>query len=73
VNVGRRCDHGEVGTLTDSQHADVVASQRTRATRMSRTATAMQNGMLVVYDDPGLQSVARATTTPASIILRASA
>ena len=40
--------------------------------RMSRTATAMQNGMDVVYDEPGLQSVASATVTPASISRRAS-
>ena len=33
---------------------------------MSRTATAMQNAMLVVYELPGLQSVASATVTPAS-------
>jgi len=39
---------------------------------MSLTATAMQNGMLVVNELPGLQSVARATVTPASIIRRAS-
>ncbi len=34
---------------------------------MSRTATAMQNGMLVVNELPGLQSVASATVAPASI------
>ena len=39
---------------------------------MSRTATAMQKGMLVVKLDPGLQSVARATVTPAAIMRRAS-
>ncbi len=33
---------------------------------MSRTATAMQNDMLVVNELPGLQSVASATVTPAS-------
>src|SRR5215469_591293 len=39
---------------------------------MSLTASATQNGMLEVYDDPGLQSVAMATTTPASSKRRAS-
>ena len=39
---------------------------------MSLTATAMQNDILVVKELPGLQSVAIATTTPASIIRRAS-
>src|SRR6185437_8741477 len=39
---------------------------------MSRTASATQNGMLEVYEEPGLQSVASATTTPASSSLRAS-
>ena len=34
---------------------------------MSRTATAMQNGMLVVNELPGLQSVASATVAPASM------
>ncbi len=34
---------------------------------MSRTATAMQNGIDEVYDEPGLQSVASATVAPASI------
>src|SRR6476619_1296626 len=40
--------------------------------RISRTATAMQNAMLVVYEEPGLQSVATATATPASTSRRAS-
>ena len=40
--------------------------------RISRTATAMQNGMLVVKLEPGLQSVASATVTPASSMRRAS-
>ena len=40
--------------------------------RISRTASAMQNGMLEVYEDPGLQSVARATTAPADSRRRAS-
>ena len=39
---------------------------------MSRTATAMQNDMLEVNDDPGLQSVANATVAPASMNRRAS-
>ena len=39
---------------------------------MSRTATAMQNDMLVVYELPGLQSVASATVAPASMNRRAS-
>jgi hypothetical protein len=39
---------------------------------MSRTASAMQNGIDDVYELPGLQSVARATVTPASIRRRAS-
>jgi hypothetical protein len=39
---------------------------------MSLTATAMQNAVLVVNELPGLQSVASATVTPASIIRRAS-
>ena len=39
---------------------------------MSRTATAMQNGMLVVNELPGLQSVASATVAPASTSRRPS-
>ncbi len=39
---------------------------------MSLTASAMQNGMLEVKHDPGLQSVAIATVTPASSSLLAS-
>ena len=39
---------------------------------MSRTATAITKGMLVVYELPGLQSEAKATLTPASKSLRAS-
>src|SRR2546429_6621421 len=40
--------------------------------RISRTARARQNGIDVVYDEPGLQSVARATVAPASSRARAS-
>jgi len=40
--------------------------------RMSRTASAMQNAMLEVNEEPGLQSVARATVAPASSSRRAS-
>ena len=40
--------------------------------RISRTASAMQNGMLDVNEEPGLQSVASATVAPASSSLRAS-
>src|SRR5215469_7275407 len=39
---------------------------------MSLTASATQNGKLEVYEDPGLQSVASATVTPASSSRRAS-
>ena len=39
---------------------------------MSRTATAMQNGIELVKLDPGLQSLASATVTPASMSRRAS-
>ena len=39
---------------------------------MSRTATAMQNGIELVKLDPGLQSLASATVTPASMRRRAS-
>lgn len=39
---------------------------------MSRTATAMQNGIDEVKLDPGFVSQARATVTPASIRRRAS-
>ena len=39
---------------------------------MSRTATAMQNGIDDVNDEPGLQSHAIATVTPASMRRRAS-
>ena len=39
--------------------------------RISRTASAMQNGMLDVNEEPGLQSVARATVAPASSSRRA--
>ena len=38
---------------------------------ISRTASAMQNGMLLVKQEPGLQSVARATVAPASSRRRA--
>src|ERR1700751_3574582 len=51
--------------VADHTASDVVI-------RMSRTASATQNGMLEVYDDPGLQSVARATVTPADSSRRAS-
>src|SRR5690242_13323773 len=40
--------------------------------RISLTASAMQNGIEVVYDEPGLQSVASATVAPASSSARAS-
>jgi hypothetical protein len=40
--------------------------------RMSRTASAMQNAMLEVNEEPGLQSVASATVAPASSSRRAS-
>src|SRR5215471_12261249 len=40
--------------------------------RISRTASATQNGMLEVKHEPGLQSDAIATVTPASINRRAS-
>ena len=40
--------------------------------RISRTASATQNGIDEVYDEPGLQSVASATVTPASSSRRAS-
>ncbi len=39
---------------------------------MSRTASAMQNGTDEVKEEPGLQSVERATVTPASSRRRAS-
>src|SRR5215470_14252724 len=39
---------------------------------ISRTASAMQNGIEVVYDEPGLQSVASAIVTPAASSARAS-
>jgi len=41
--------------------------------RISRTASAMQNGMLLVNEEPGLQSVAKATVAPAPSSRRASA
>jgi len=40
---------------------------------ISRTASATMSGMEVVYDDPGLQSEAIATVTPASKSRRAGA
>src|SRR2546423_14947295 len=40
--------------------------------RISRTASAMQNGTDEVYEEPGLQSVASATAAPASSSARAS-
>ena len=51
-----------------------VAAQTASAgvIRISRTASATQNGIDEVYDDPGLQSVASATVTPASSSRRAS-
>ena len=63
---------------------DIRAPQRGRTARgrrphasagvmpMSRTATAMQNGIELVKLDPGLQSLASATVTPASMSRRAS-
>src|SRR3954449_12319223 len=39
--------------------------------RISRTASATQNGIDDVYDEPGLQSVASATVAPASSNARA--
>ena len=51
-----------------------VAAQTASAgvIRISRTASATQNGIDEVYDEPGLQSVASATVTPASSSRRAS-
>src|SRR3712207_3181755 len=40
--------------------------------RISRTASAMHSGIEVVYEEPGLQSVASATVAPASSSFRAS-
>src|SRR5215207_7157540 len=50
-----------------------VAAQTASAgvIRMSRTASATQNGIDDVYDEPGLQSVASATIAPASSRARA--
>src|SRR3954452_22226099 len=51
-----------------------VAAQRASAgvIRISRTASARQKGIEDVYDEPGLQSLANATVTPASSNRRAS-
>ena len=51
----------------------LVAAQSASSTLMSisRTARAMTKAMLVTYDEPGLQSVASATVTPASSNRRA--
>ena len=77
-------EDGEVGSGADAQVADVGAAQGPRAARgrrpqrfggvirISRTASAMQNGIEDVYDEPGLQSVASATVAPASSRARAS-
>ena len=85
VDVGRRVQTDEVRPPADAA-ARPTSSRRSAAAPpavaahnasagvkfMSRTATAMQNGMLVVYELPGLQSVASATVAPASMSRRAS-
>lgn len=79
-----RVQQREVGVRARRDAADVVAAERPRAPAvadqtassgvipMSRTASATQKGTDEVKDDPGLQSVERATVTPASRRRRAS-
>lgn len=58
----------EVADVGAAQHAGTVGGGGQTASAvvipMSRTASATQNGMLEVYDEPRLQPVARATVTP---------
>ena len=75
---------GKVGPDARDEWSHVDPAQRRRTAtvadhnasagviRISRTASAMQNGIDVVKHEPGLQSLARATVTPASIKRRAS-
>jgi len=82
--VGRRVEDGQVGPRTGTEVPDVRPPQRRRAAGgrrhsastgvipISRTASAMQNGIDDVKLLPGLQSVARATVTPADNSRRAS-
>lgn len=84
VDVGGGVEEGEVGAGAGCEAADVVAAQgpgspavaAQRASSgvmpISRTAMAMQKGMELVKEEPGLQSVDRATVAPASRSRRAS-
>src|SRR5580658_4181543 len=60
--------------LRSARAPPAVAAQTASLVVMciSLTASAMQNGMLEVKQEPGLQSVAMATVTPASSSVRAS-
>ena len=85
VTVGRRVEDGEVrprarapggrrrGRRSAAAPPAVAAhSASAGVIRISRTASAMQNGIDEVKQLPGLQSVASATVTPASSRRRAS-
>jgi hypothetical protein len=78
VRAGGRVEHDEVGAGADAEVSDVarrrarappaVAAQTASATVMpiSRTAKAIMSGIELVKLEPGLQSLASATVTPAS-------
>lgn len=80
-----RCiEHDEIGARADAQVTDVVAAECARSPAVaaqtasptvipiSRTARAIMSGIELVKHEPGLQSLASATVTPASISRRAS-
>ena len=86
MHVGGPVEHHQVGTRRRTEPPEVGPAQGPGAAerrgdrsasstvrRISRTATAMQNGIELVGLDPGLQLLARATVAPASSARRASA
>ena len=84
VRAGRRVEQHEVGAHAGRDGSDVVAPQRRAPPAVaaqtasavvipiSRTASAIISGIELVKLDPGLQSLASATVTPASSSRRAS-
>ena len=84
IGVRRGVEHDQVGAGAEPQMPTssrrsarappAVAAQTASCVvmRMSLTASAMQNGMLEVKHEPGLQSVASATVAPAPSSRRAS-
>ena len=65
----------QVADIGAAQRAPPAVADQTASRvviRISRTASATHSGMLDVKQDPGLQSVASATVTPAASSRRAS-